>query len=209
MRKALFLDRDGVVISDSGYVKDPSTVRLIPGVSELIQRANQSDWSVVVVTNQSGIGRGWISIDDYKAVSARMIELLAEKSARLDQIYFSPFYAVATASPYPPEAYQFIGQKTAQVGRWDSAWRKPNAGMLQQAASDLNLDLANSVMVGDRHTDFFAARSGRVKTFYFLHSEVFAVEMQELQKLEPLVLTSEHPGIEFQVVHDLGEVRLI
>ena len=76
-RPAAFLDRDGAIIDDTGFVRDPATVRLIPGAADAIRRLNDVGWAVVVVTNQSGIARGLLSEEDYRAVARRTEELLA------------------------------------------------------------------------------------------------------------------------------------
>ena len=99
MKPALFLDRDGVVIYDSGYAKDADQVRLMPGITDLIQRAQKKSWKVVIVTNQSGLGRGWISLSQYQAVSERMLELLSAQQILIDGIYFAPWFTGAPSMP--------------------------------------------------------------------------------------------------------------
>lgn len=202
MKPALFLDRDGVVIHDSGYVKDASTVRLIDGCAALIKQANQFGIPVVLVTNQSGIGRGWIRLSDYRNVSDRMIELLEGRQARIDRIYFAPFHAGAAESPYPPEDFRFSTRGVPQLGRWDPDWRKPAVGMLREAARELGLDLGSSVLVGDRHTDGMLAEDAGLAHFIFHRSDVYAAEELQWRALRP------QPKVSWIASDDLGGLEL-
>ena len=136
---ALFLDRDGVVIEDCHYLSDPDKVRLCLGARDLINQAYRKGIPVVLITNQSGIGRGLFKWDDFEKVNERMQDLLGSNSP-LAAIY---------ANGYGPDA------------PCDS-WRKPSPEMLLQAAIDLNLDLQNSIIVGDRLTDLQAGASAGV-----------------------------------------------
>ncbi|MFN7728749.1 MAG: D-glycero-alpha-D-manno-heptose-1,7-bisphosphate 7-phosphatase [Bdellovibrio sp.] len=180
LRPALFFDRDGVIIHDAGYLKDAGVVRLIPGAAELIKRANQAGVAVVVVTNQSGIGRTWITLENYKSVSLRMIELLEKAGAKLDRIFFAPFFKTAEQSPYAAPEFEFETRGVKQKGLWDDHFRKPNPGMLLAAASALGLDLPGSVMIGDRITDLAAAHHAGLSKFYFLNSDLMAEEIKDL-----------------------------
>lgn len=136
-RRAVFLDRDGTVIADRHYLSDPAGVELLPGAAEAVRRLNREGFAAVLVTNQSGIGRGYHSEDDYRAVHRRLVELLAREDARLDGAYFCP---LAPDAPDP------------------DALRKPGAGMFRRAAAELGLDLPGSWFVGDRLRDVLPAR---------------------------------------------------
>lgn len=136
---ALFLDRDGVVIEDCHYLSDPEKVRLCLGSRDLINQAHRQGIPVVLITNQSGIGRGFFQWDDFEKVNERMQNLLG-CSAPLAAIY---------ANGYGPDAPH-------------DSWRKPSPKMLLQAAKDLNLDLHSSIIVGDRLTDLQAGASAGV-----------------------------------------------
>jgi histidinol-phosphate phosphatase family protein len=131
-RAALFLDRDGTVIADAHYLADPAGVRLLPGAAAAIRRANESGVPVVIVTNQSGIGRGMITQGQYEAVRDRMTELLARHGASVDATHHCPHWPAIHG---PCEC------------------RKPGLGMYREAASALGLDLAQSAYVGDRWRD--------------------------------------------------------
>jgi histidinol-phosphate phosphatase family protein len=136
-RPAVFLDRDGTLIHDRHYLSDPAGVELLPGAGEAVARLNRAGLFVVLVTNQSGIGRGWFSEHDYQAVHRRLLELLAAHGAWLDADYHCPL------SPDAPDP---------------GAMRKPGSGMFLRAAREHGLDLAASWYVGDRARDVAPAR---------------------------------------------------
>lgn len=136
---AVFLDRDGTLIEDTGYVSDPAHVALIPQTHEALLQLKAAGYRLVIITNQSGIGRGYFTVADYEAVHARMVELLGGNL--FDGTYFCPDHPdVATER------------------------RKPGAGMLLEAAKDLDLDLTRSWMVGDREGDLLAGRAAGAKS---------------------------------------------
>lgn len=129
---AVFLDRDGTLIEDTGYLSDPAGVRLLAGAAAAVARLNSAGWRVIVVTNQSGIARGLLSETQYRAVEQRMEELLQEGGGRIDGHYFCP---------HLPEI----------TGPCDC--RKPGTALYHRAANDFGLDLASCWWVGDRERD--------------------------------------------------------
>jgi histidinol-phosphate phosphatase family protein len=133
---AIFLDRDGTVIEDPGYISDPASVRLLPGAVAALKRFGAAGYALVLVTNQSGIGRGYYSWDEYEAVAARLRALLAEAGIVLD---------AELACAHSPEEGETCG------------WRKPSPGMILEAARRLRLDLPRSLLVGDKLADIEAA----------------------------------------------------
>lgn len=135
---AVFLDRDGTVIEDAHYIKSPDQVRLIAGAAEAVKRINDAKIPVIVVTNQSGIGRGLITVDDYKAVRDRFHQLLAKHGAHIDASYFCP-------------------DNPARTG--PSTCRKPATKMFEDAIRDFNLNPAKVAYVGDRWRDVVAAKT--------------------------------------------------
>jgi histidinol-phosphate phosphatase family protein len=137
-RPAVFLDRDGTLIEDPGFVSDPAQVKLIPGAAQAVRRLNQAGLPVVLVTNQSGIARGLITLPQYEAVEARLIQLLAGGGARLDGAYYCPHHPDFT-------------------GPCDC--RKPGTKLFRDAAAAQNLDLGRSFYVGDRMSDVEPARA--------------------------------------------------
>ena len=135
--RAVFLDRDGTIVEDPGYLHQPGQVRLLPGAGAAIHRLNQAGWRVITVSNQSGIARGLYDATAYAAVQTRLTELLAADDARLDGAYFCPHHPDFTG---PCEC------------------RKPGVLLFREAAAALGLDLARSVWVGDRVSDVEPAR---------------------------------------------------
>ena len=145
---ALFLDRDGVINVDHGYVHKPEDVEFVDGIFELVAAAKRAGYLVVVVTNQAGIGRGYYSEDDFHALMDWMKARFVERGGQVDAVYFCPYH---------PE--HGIGEY-----RRESDCRKPAPGMLLQAARDLDIDLASSIFVGDKPSDMAAGRAAGVGT---------------------------------------------
>jgi D-glycero-D-manno-heptose 1,7-bisphosphate phosphatase len=131
-RPAVFLDRDGTIIHDAEYVRDPKDVELLPGAARAIGRLNGQRLPVIVVTNQSGIARGLLTHDDYGAVHARLDALLAAEGAHIDASYFCPHHP------------DFNGPCDC---------RKPATLLYRQAAAEHAIDLTRSTFVGDRWRD--------------------------------------------------------
>ena len=135
--RAVFLDRDGTIVEDAGFLHQPGKVKLFPGAAEAIKRLNEHRFLVVVVTNQSGIARGLYTVADYQAVQRRLGELLAAHGARIDGAYFCPHHP------------QFSGACDC---------RKPGSKLFREAQEALDIDLTRSWWVGDRLSDVQPAR---------------------------------------------------
>ena len=154
-RPAVFLDRDGTLTEEVGYVNHPSRLRLLPRAAEAIRRLNAAGVAAVVVTNQAGIARG-IFKETFVAEAHRHIrERLAAGGARIDAFYYCPHHPEAAIEAY----------------RQSCDCRKPQPGLLKRAAADLGLDLSQSFVVGDRWHDLEAghrvgARGVLVRTGY-------------------------------------------
>ena len=142
-RPALFLDRDGVLVEETGYLHRAEEARLIPGAAAAIAAANRADLPVVLITNQSGIGRGYYGWSDFQAVQETITADLAAGGATLDMVLACPFHAEGQP-PYRHSAHPC---------------RKPRPGMILRAAEALGLDLAGSWIVGDRAIDLEAGRA--------------------------------------------------
>jgi D-glycero-D-manno-heptose 1,7-bisphosphate phosphatase len=138
LRPAAFLDRDGTLVEDPGFQRDPAAVRLLPGATEAVARLNAAGLVVVVVTNQSGIARGFISLSEYAEVEARIAALAEAQGARIDATYHCPHYPAIGG---PCEC------------------RKPGTLLYRRAADELRLDLAGSWGVGDRVSDLEPVRA--------------------------------------------------
>jgi D-glycero-D-manno-heptose 1,7-bisphosphate phosphatase len=151
MKPALFLDRDGVINEDSGYTHRIEDFRFIPGIFDLCRAARAAGRSLFVVTNQAGIGRGFYTEDDFKALTAWMCERFDAEGAPLDRVYFCPHHAEAGVGTY----------------RRESDFRKPNPGMILQARDEFGLDLGASVLIGDKGSDIEAGIRAQVGTNLF------------------------------------------
>lgn len=134
-RRALLLDRDGTLIVDVGYPRDPALVELMPGVGPALAEL-QSDWALVVISNQSGQARGLITDAEAKAVHDRFVALFETQGVRFAGAYYCP---------HAPDA--------------GCRCRKPAPGLLLDAARELDLDLSRSIMIGDKPSDLEAGLS--------------------------------------------------
>lgn len=146
-RPALFLDRDGVIVDDVGHLSREDDIRPIEPAADVIAAANRNGVPVVVVTNQSGIGRGLFGWPEFMAVQRRILDGLASRGAQVDAVLACPHHPEGK----PPYAHP------------DHPARKPNPGMLLRAAEMLPLDLARSWIVGDRARDIGAGRNAGIE----------------------------------------------
>jgi D-glycero-D-manno-heptose 1,7-bisphosphate phosphatase len=148
----LFLDRDGVLNEDQGYVHRWADFRWIAGAREAVAAFNAAGWLVIVVTNQSGVGRGYYTEDDMHALHARMSEELAAAGGHIDAFYFAPQHPEAADDAYrhpdPPD-------------------RKPNPGMILRAMQEWPIDRERSVLVGDKPSDLEAALRAGIRGVLF------------------------------------------
>lgn len=142
-RPAVFMDRDGTLTEEVGYVNHPRRLRLLPRSAQAIRRLNEAGIAAVVVTNQAGIARGYFSEEVLQAVNAALVAQLKDEGAHLDGIYVCTHHPTEGAPPY----------------RLDCACRKPRPGLLRRAAAEHGLDLRRSAVVGDRPSDLIAARA--------------------------------------------------
>jgi len=136
-RRAVFLDRDGTVVDDPGFLHEPGKVKLLPGAAQAIKKLNEHGFLVIIVTNQSGIARGLYTVEDYEGVQRRLIELLEKQGAHIDGAYFCPHHPQFT-------------------GRCDC--RKPGSKLFQEAQQALDIDFTRSWWIGDRLSDVQPAR---------------------------------------------------
>lgn len=127
---AVFLDRDGTINEESGYLSSPENLSLIKGAAEAVKKLNNIGIKVIVISNQSGVGRGYFSEKDLARVNKRLIDLLSSYGARIDAIYYCPHH--------PDD---------------NCECRKPKPGLLKKAALEHSVDLTRSYVVGDKKTD--------------------------------------------------------
>jgi D-glycero-D-manno-heptose 1,7-bisphosphate phosphatase len=137
LRPAVFLDRDGVLNEEVGYLARLEDVRLLPGAAESVKSLNDAGFVTVVVTNQSGVARGYFTEDHVKATHDLIQTMLAEHGAKIDRFEYCPFHPTDGLGVY----------------RRETTCRKPQPGMLLRAAAELGIDLAQSWIIGDRLSD--------------------------------------------------------
>ena len=151
MRRALFLDRDGTVIEDRGYMHDPDLVALLPGAAEALRAMGSDGWALVVVSNQSGVGRGLITPAEMDAVQARFLEVM--RAARVD--ISASYFCV-----HRPDE--------------NCHCRKPSAFNVELASREHKLDLSKSWMIGDRRSDILCGKNAGCRTIW-LSNPLFPV----------------------------------
>lgn len=160
---ALFLDRDGTLIKDCDYLSDPDKVELLPGVKETLKQLKQKGWLFFLFTNQSGVGRGYFTMEEVNACNARMLELL-----EVDENFFSRI-CISTGTPDDPDDY-----------------RKPSPKFILECIKDYHLNPHNCWMVGDKHSDVLAGKNAGILTISLgvqdECAEVFCKSFYDLQK---------------------------
>lgn len=189
-RPAVFLDRDGVVIEYVEYIKSPDQVVLRPGISSFLKNAQEKGYARVIVTNQSGLGRGYFNWEDYDKVNQCILELLAADGVVIDQVQKAPF---------------FEGSEKA-FGLVRRSLRKPRPGMFHSAKEELGLDLSRSIMIGDFATDMMAAALaglGRAVLIKTSHSD------KELKKWREWPLLSRTKwGLDLIVADEFSDIEI-
>jgi len=151
-RPAVFIDRDGTISEEVGYVNHPSRFRVFPYSAEAIRVLNDAGWLAIVVTNQAGVARGYFAEDVIHKIHDQLTQDLQNASARLDAIYYCAHHPSVGEPPY----------------RFDCDCRKPKPGLIERAAKDFDIDLAASWMAGDRYSDIELARNAGLKSAFVL-----------------------------------------
>lgn len=146
MRRAVFMDRDGTISEEVGYVNHPARYRVFPYSAEAVRLLNEAGWLAILVTNQAGVARGYFTEDLIAAVHDRLKGELEREGARLDAVYYCAHHPSVGESPY----------------RVDCDCRKPRPGLIRRAAEEFNIDLAQSWMIGDRYSDVELAHNAGV-----------------------------------------------
>lgn len=145
-RRALFLDRDGVINVEKNYVHRIEDFEFLPGIFELCATARELDYLLVVITNQAGIGRGYYTEADFQRLTEWMREEFRTRGIDIARVYHCPYHPTAGVGEYKRESFD----------------RKPNPGMIFKARDELGLDLAQCVLIGDKDSDIEAGRAAGV-----------------------------------------------
>ena len=146
MKKALFLDRDGVINQDFGYVHQIDNFEFLPGIFMLCNAAMEHKYIIIVVTNQAGIGRGFYDEEAFLDLTKSVSEIFADNDINISKTYFCPHHPIHGLGKY---------KKYCKC-------RKPESGMFDEAASEYGIDMKSSIMVGDKLSDLQAAKSAGV-----------------------------------------------
>ena len=163
-QRACFLDRDGVLVEDAHYLSDPQRVVLRKRLLPTLKQFQQEGYLLIVITNQSGIGRGFFSEKEFHQVNHQMKKLLVSEGVWLDDIFWSPFYDGCASG----------------AGMWGKSLRKPRCGMIKLASDKYAISNTDSVLIGDRATDLIAGASFGIGKNYLVHSKNCEQEWQEL-----------------------------
>ena len=148
--KCVFLDRDGVINVDKGYISKISDFKIYPGVGRAISFLNKKKYLVIIITNQSGIGRGLKKKKQLSLIHNYLKNTIKKNNAKIDDVYFCPYHPIFGKGKYKKR----------------STDRKPGSGMLKKAIKKWNIDSSKSFMIGDKITDKLAAKDVKVKFYY-------------------------------------------
>ena len=161
MHKALFLDRDGVINIEKDYLYKIKDFEFIDGIIGLCRYYQKLGFIIIVVTNQSGISRGYYTEDDFNKLTSWMIKEFASHQIEIKKVYFCPHHPDING---------------------ECSCRKPNPGMLLEAAKDFDIDLENSILIGDKQRDVDAALNAGLKTTY-LYDESRSIKQSSATKI--------------------------
>jgi D-glycero-D-manno-heptose 1,7-bisphosphate phosphatase len=149
VRPALFLDRDGVINVDHGHVHKIEDFEFIPGIFDLVRKANQAEWLVIIVTNQAGIAKGYYTEEAFHTLMHWVCEQFLQNGARIDAVYHCPHH---------PE---YGDNRNCNC-------RKPQPGLILNAARDFEINLYRSIMIGDKESDITAAAFAKIPQTYLV-----------------------------------------
>ncbi|MDT0594433.1 D-glycero-alpha-D-manno-heptose-1,7-bisphosphate 7-phosphatase [Glaciecola petra] len=182
-KSALFLDRDGVINVNHGYVFKKENFSWIDGIFDLVKQANKANMLVFVVTNQSGIGRGYYSETEFTLLNTWMVSEFKRSGGHIDKVYWCPHHPEHAVGDY---------RKVCEC-------RKPKTGMIEQALNEFAINLSSSVMVGDKASDMYTAINAELGRAYWLGAH--ESDMHELAD-------QEHQKTIIQPIQALSNIRL-
>ena len=148
--KCAFLDRDGVINEDKGYISKISDFKIYPGVGKAISLLNKKNYLVIIITNQSGIGRGLIKIKELENLHNHLKKKIKKNGAKIDDIFYCPFHPEFGKGKYKKKSND----------------RKPGDGMIKKAIKKWKINTKTSFMIGDKISDKQAAKKAKIKFFY-------------------------------------------
>lgn len=148
MERAVFLDRDGTIIEDTGYPHQREKIKFLPGASAAISLLNKNGFKVIITTNQSGVARGYFTEETVEEINRYIQESLVKQGAVIDKIYYCPHHVDGIIKEYRKECY----------------CRKPNPGMIEEAISEFGIDPKDSFLIGDKISDIGAGHRAGCKT---------------------------------------------
>ena len=151
-RPAIFLDRDGTINEERGYINHPSRLILQPGAIEAVKLINEMGFLAIIITNQAGIARGYYTLDTLNKIHNKLIGEMTDGGAKIDALYFCPHHPDGIIEKYAIKC----------------ECRKPKPGMINQALEEFSIDMANSYMVGDRYKDVLFGNKLNLKTILVL-----------------------------------------
>ena len=163
--KCFFLDRDGVINKEVGYISNFKDFIFLKDVHKTIKYLNEKRFIVIIITNQAAIGKGIINEAKLNSIHFKMIKSLYEKKAKIDDIYFAPYYKYSKKNKYRKNKYD----------------RKPNPGMIIKAIKKWNIDISSSFFIGDKETDKIAAQKAKIK-FYFKNNKSLYKQIKSILK---------------------------
>jgi D-glycero-D-manno-heptose 1,7-bisphosphate phosphatase len=167
MRKALFLDRDGIINEDRGYVIRPTDFLFIDGIFNLCRAAMESDFEIIVVTNQAGIARGFYTERDFVDLTKWMLGRFEKQGVVIQKVYYSPFHPTSGIGEY----------------RKDSFCRKPNPGMILAARDEFGFNLSRSMLLGDKMSDIEAGQRAGVRLNIMMTTNAPAAAIRTVETL--------------------------
>lgn len=144
--KALFLDRDGVINKDFGYVYQKEEFEFIDGIFDLCKKAQDKEYKIIIITNQSGIARGYYSEDEFLRLTKWVENEFLKRGIKIEKTFYSPYHEDGKVDKFVKYSFQ----------------RKPNPGMIIDAVEEFKIDVSKSIMIGDKKTDMLAAKAAKI-----------------------------------------------
>tara|TARA_B100000780_G_scaffold278684_1_gene253158 strand:+ start:1014 stop:1529 length:516 start_codon:yes stop_codon:yes gene_type:complete len=166
LNKCVFLDRDGVLNKDMGYISNIKEFKIYPFTAKAIRLLNDQGYLVILITNQAGVGRGLITLKQLNSIHMYLKKMIKKNKAIINDIYFCPFHPTHGIGKY----------------RKNTQDRKPGSGMIKKAVKKWNIDINNSFMIGDRKKDLLSAKGAGVKFYYKSKKKNLYQQVKEMVK---------------------------